>query len=75
MNVQGDQNWSADALRSFSLDAYHMGCAVRKCVFGHMGTMKTRLACTTPQSDQDLNLRLTESLDTTVCMNGEQSPR
>ena len=39
-----------------------------KCVFGHMRIVKS------VQSDQGLHCLLTESLDTTECMNGEQRP-
>ena len=46
---------------------FHMGSAMQKHVFGHMG--KSNAAA---QSDQGLHCLLTESLDTTECMNGEQ---
>ena len=36
---------------------------------------RSRLAYTSTQSDQTLHCPLTESLDTTECMNGEESPR
>ena len=39
---------------------------MRETVFGHMQTFV--------QSDQDLHCPLTESLATTECMNGEQTP-
>ena len=43
----------------------HMDHAVKKCVFWHMQTAK---------SDLGLHCPLTESFDTSECMNGEQRP-
>ena len=45
---------------------------MRKRGFGHM--LRPRSACVSTQSHQDLPCPLTESLDTTGCMNGEQRP-
>ena len=42
---------------------------------GICGQRRPRSACASTQSDQGLYSSLTESLDTTECMNGEQSPR
>ena len=49
-----------------------MGCALRKCVLGICGQPRPRSACASAQSDQGLHYPLTESLDSTGCMNGEQ---
>ena len=43
-----------------------MGQTMQQHVFSHM--------CASGQSDQDLRFPLTESLDTTECINGEQIP-
>ena len=51
---------------------YNVGCAMQIHVLGHMGTGRPRSACTSAQSDQGLHCLLTESLDTTECMTGEQ---
>ena len=40
---------------------------------GICGQRRPRLACASAQSDQGLHCLLTESLDTTECMNAEQS--
>ena len=40
---------------------------MQKHIFGHMQTAKD-----SAQSDQGLHCPLTESVDTTECMNGEQ---
>ena len=39
-----------------------------------MQTVKAQISLCTVQSDQGLPCPLTESLDTTECMNGEQRP-
>ena len=47
----------------------------QKRVFGHIrlyGQRSPRSDCALAQSDQGLHCPLTESLDTTECMNGEQ---
>ena len=41
---------------------------------GHKRTPKSRSACVSLQSDQGLHRPLTESLDTTESINGEQRP-
>ena len=41
---------------------------------GICGQRRPRSACTSAQSDQGLHCLLTESSDTTECMNGEQRP-
>ena len=46
-----------------------------KCVFGYVRIARPRSACTSVQSDQGLCYSLTESLNTTECINGEQIPR
>ena len=46
--------------------------AMQKCVIGYMRTAKSPDHCASVQSDQGLSCPLTESLDTTECMNGEQ---
>ena len=38
------------------------------------GQQRPKSACVSAQSDQDLPCPLTESLNTTECMNGEQRP-
>ena len=40
---------------------------------GICGQRRPRSTCASAQSDQSLHCQLTESLDTTECMNGEQS--
>ena len=52
----------------------YMGHAMQKCVFGHVQKTKARSGCAPPQSDQDLHCPLTQPLNTTECMNGEQRP-
>ena len=49
-----------------------MGHTIRKRVFGHMRTAKSRSACAPAQSDQGLYNPLTKFFDTTKCINGEQ---
>ena len=51
-----------------------LGHAMRKCAFGSCmwGQWRPRSDCADAQSDQGLHCPLTESLDTTECMNGEQ---
>ena len=41
---------------------------------GICGHRRPRSACASAQSDQGLHCPLTESFDTTECMNGEQRP-
>ena len=43
-------------------------------MLGIYGQRKPRSACASAQSDQGLHCPLTESLDTTECMNGKQRP-
>ena len=50
-----------------------LGRTMGKHVFRHM-QWRPRSDCTKVQSDQGLHCLLTESLDTTECMNGEQRP-
>ena len=59
--------------RKIVLIAY-LGHAMRN-VTKHMRTARPRSAYASMQSDQVLHCQLTESLDTTECMNGEQRPR
>ena len=57
---------------SFHQHVSHMSHLMWKwCLFGQS---RPRSACTSTQSDQGLHCLLTESLDTTECMNGEQRP-
>ena len=42
--------------------------------FGICGQRRPRSACASAQADHGLRCPLTESLDTTECINGEQSP-
>ena len=46
---------------------------MRKCVFRHMRTAKAQVWANA-QTDQGIRCPLTELLDTTECINGEQSP-
>ena len=49
-----------------------MGRALGKRIFRHMlGQQMPISACASARSDQGLHYPLTESLDTTECMNGE----
>ena len=41
---------------------------------GICGQRRLRSACASSQADQGLHCRLTKSLDTTKCINGEQGP-
>ena len=45
------------------------------CVFGLCAERRPRSDCASLQSDLVLRCPLTESLDTTECINGEQRPR
>ena len=47
---------------------------VKRC-FGHMRTVKAQITCASAESDRGLHCLLTESLDTTECLNGEQMYR
>ena len=49
-----------------------MDSTMQKRSLGICGQRKPRSACASAQSDQGLHCPLTESLDTTECMNGEQ---
>ena len=51
-----------------------MGRATSKMSRGICGWRRPRSDCASAQSDQDFHCLLTESLDTTECMNEEQSP-
>ena len=51
-----------------------MGRTMQKNIFGHMRTLTAQISRISAQSDQDLHCPLTESLDTTECMNREQRP-
>ena len=53
---------------------YLMGCAMQKVSLGICRQRRPRSACASAQSDQGLHCPLTESLDTTECMNGDQRP-
>ena len=43
-------------------------------VFGHKRQRRPRSDCASAQSDQGLHCRLTDSLGTIECINGEQRP-
>ena len=47
---------------------------MQKEVLGICGQQRPRSACTSAQSGQELYCPLTESLDSTECINGEQRP-
>ena len=47
---------------------------MRKRVFGHMRTAKAQISLSSAQSDHGLRCLLTELLNTTECINGEQMP-
>ena len=54
---------------------FYMGRAMRKRVFAHMQIAKPWSAFASAHSDQGLHCPVTESLDTTECMNGRVKAR
>ena len=62
---------------SVSLDIaeYTRAAPSKNMSSGICGQRRPRSACASAQADQGLHCLLTESLDTTKCMNGEQQPR
>ena len=51
----------------------HIDSAIRKHTFGQMQTVKAQFSLHI-HTDKGLQCLLTESVDTTECMNGEQKP-
>ena len=69
MGKEGSENiWILKAKTTIHI---YRACAMRKSVFGHKRQQMPRSVCTSAQSDQGLHCPLTESLDTTECINGD----
>ena len=58
----------------FAVLLRHLAAPCENVSLDICGQRRSRSACATLQSDQGLHCRLREWLDTTQCMNGEQSP-